>query len=99
MVNIYKLSDSSFYLSQKIPTLTTLLYQNTIHFLMEVPKKCPKCSSDMEQGQLLDNDYMTTVSQSWAKHATSFLGLGVKEARVIVSFRCKSCGFLENYAP
>ena len=67
--------------------------------IMEKIKKCPKCDSDMEMGELLDIGQATSTAQTWAKHATSFLGLGTKDARKISSYRCKSCGFIENYAP
>ncbi len=70
-----------------------------IHFFMGEIKKCPKCDSDMERGQLLDLGYATSKAQSWAKQASSVLGLGAKGERKIISFRCKSCGYLENYAP
>ncbi len=60
--------------------------------------KCPECDGEMESGQLVDNSYTVSGAQEWARHATSVLGIGKSKGIKIVSFRCKKCGFLKNFA-
>jgi predicted nucleic-acid-binding Zn-ribbon protein len=62
-------------------------------------RKCPKCNGDMEKGNLMDETYLSSAPQKWAKHATGFMGVGSKDTKKITSYRCKNCGFLENFAP
>ena len=59
--------------------------------------KCPKCDSEMEAGQLLDESYMTSGPQFWSKDASGILGLGVKGKRKMISFRCKKCGYIGDW--
>lgn len=51
----------------------------------------------MEKGELLDMNYVTSFSQKWAKRAGSFMGVGVKGAEKITFYKCKKCGYIENY--
>ena len=62
-------------------------------------KKCPECSGNMIAGQLIDQSYMTSGPQHWAKRASSILGIGLDQSHPIISFRCEKCGYLMNYAP
>ena len=66
---------------------------------MGEPKKCPKCSGNMEQGELIDQSYAVSGAQHWAESAASLLGIGVSGDVKIISYRCFDCGYLENYAP
>lgn len=75
---------------------------------------CPKCSGEFEKGFTLDEAYGRTGFSHWARgepHKSFWKG-GVKIPRKhdtfwtgkfdvlgIVTFRCTSCGFLEQYAP
>jgi len=51
----------------------------------------------MEKGQ--DQNMSLTEAKKWARHAGSFMGIGKTKSLNIISFRCTSCVFLENYAP
>lgn len=62
-------------------------------------KKCPECSGNMIAGQLIDQSYVTSGPQHWAKRASSFMGIGLDQSHPIISFRCEKCGYLKNYAP
>ena len=66
---------------------------------MEQERKCLKCNGDMEKGHLMDQTHLLSAPQKWAKHGTSSIGTGSKDTKRIISYRCKNCGFLENFAP
>jgi hypothetical protein len=66
---------------------------------MEEIRKCPKCNGDMEKGHLMDETDISSAPQKWAKHATGFMGVGSEDTKRIISYRCTSCGYLENFAP
>jgi hypothetical protein len=66
---------------------------------MEEPSKCSKCNGNMEKGYLMDQTHIMSGPQKWAKHGTSSMEIGSKDTKRIISYRCKSCGFLENFAP
>ena len=53
----------------------------------------------MVKGQLLGQNMSLTEEQEWARHAGILMGIGKTKSLNIISFRCTSCVFLENYAP
>lgn len=57
--------------------------------------KCPKCDGEMEEGRL--PGFPFGISQKWIQ-LTKFLTLKQVMIKEIKSFRCQSCGYLENYA-
>ncbi|MES2207256.1 MAG: PF20097 family protein [Pseudomonadota bacterium] len=66
--------------------------------------KCPKCSSQMVQGYVLELNDGRLSATSWISGAPekSFLygtNLKNKQNLPIESFRCEECSFLEFYAP
>lgn len=61
--------------------------------------KCTECSGKMVPGQLIDQSYVTSGPQHWAKKATSIMGIGLGHSYPIISYRCEKCGYLKNYAP
>ncbi len=66
--------------------------------------KCPKCKGEMELGMISDSygDVGNFHQQGkWSKKVKFVLNLfqaGLVEEKRIKSYRCKSCGYLENYA-
>ena len=59
--------------------------------------KCPKCNGEMDEGMIPEAHNMGTVLSSvWAKKLSFMKGLENKHS--IISYRCTSCGYLENYA-
>lgn len=50
------------------------------------------------RGELVDQSYAVSGAQEWAEKASGILGTGTSKGYPIVSFRCKNCGFLKNYA-
>lgn len=65
--------------------------------------RCPKCDGQMEEGYVLDHTYGTCVQARWiqGKPVRSFwfgLRLSGAEQRLVRSYRCTKCGFLESYA-
>ena len=62
-------------------------------------KRCPKCSGNMELGEIVDESYMVSGPQKWALQAESVAGFGKRGSVKIISYRCFKCGYLENFAP
>jgi hypothetical protein len=65
---------------------------------------CPKCASAMDDGFTLDNTYGGHLQAEWVEgepKRSFWTGLTVaKETRhPITTYRCRSCGYLESYAP
>lgn len=65
---------------------------------------CPKCQSQMVEGFVADEGYGTKHVSKWIEGAPekSFwtgLKIGNRRKLDIRTWRCRSCGFLENYAP
>ena len=66
-------------------------------------KSCPKCGRGMEQGFVVDaaDGSMPTVAH-WHREQPDRRWWGLKtvksERLAITSWRCTSCGLLENYA-
>jgi hypothetical protein len=67
-------------------------------------KTCPKCQSAMEEGFVLDQGadgrrhVGTWVPGAPEKSFWSGLSLKNRTPIEIATWRCRSCGFLENYA-
>ena len=66
-------------------------------------KTCPKCGRGMEEGFLVDaGDYGSQNVADWHRGQPEKRWWGLKtdkaEKRRISSWRCTSCGLLENYA-
>ena len=62
--------------------------------------KCPKCGGEMEEGFVADRSTSFNIAQSqyWGT-GTSMLEMGkLKDQKIVTTYRCKSCGFLESYA-
>lgn len=57
--------------------------------------KCPKCGGEFEEGFVKG---MTAYSgkEQWGKSVT-WMGT-VKNGLNVITYRCKKCGYLENYA-
>lgn len=67
------------------------------------PHSCPKCNGPMEQGFVLDNTYGGRIVSQWAAGAPEksfWFGTKLPAEKLIPigTFRCASCGFLEEYA-
>lgn len=67
-------------------------------------KSCPKCGRAMEDGFVIDKgDYDTPRIGAWhpGEPDKRWYGLKIDKARKkqIVTYRCTSCSYLENYAP
>ena len=65
---------------------------------------CPKCSTAMEPGFVLDQTYGANTQSSWIEGAPErsfWTGVKLKgrERIPLVTFRCPRCGYLESYAP
>ena len=67
-------------------------------------KTCPKCQSAMDEGFLLDSgESGRRLVGNWvpgAPEKSFWAGLSLKDRTPlpISSWRCRSCGLLENYA-
>ena len=71
--------------------------------MADSPERCPKCGGAMEQGFVVDNAHSSRIVSQWAAGAplTSFWeGLKVPGDKLVPigTYRCASCGFLEQYA-
>ncbi|PIZ64716.1 hypothetical protein CO051_06040 [Candidatus Roizmanbacteria bacterium CG_4_9_14_0_2_um_filter_39_13] len=65
-------------------------------------KKCPKCEGGMEEGFIPDYlNLMWDQKGTWKKSGQKIIRKATPEDyhdTKVVTFRCKSCGFLESYA-
>lgn len=66
-------------------------------------KSCPKCSSTMEEGFLIDaGDASMPDVADWHRGQPQKRWWGLKTSKAdrieITSWRCVGCGLLENYA-
>lgn len=64
---------------------------------------CPKCQSSMVEGFVLDNTYGGRAVSSWYEgkpEKSVWVGVKLRDKKPIeiATWRCKSCGVLENYA-
>ena len=69
------------------------------------PARCPKCSTSMEEGFLMDRSHRSSGKPSeWieGKPERSFW-FGTKtrgKSRIrVATYRCGRCGYLESFAP
>ena len=67
-------------------------------------KQCPKCSGSMAEGFVANVTHGGAGVSSWIEGAPqkskwTGLRLSGKARSEIASWRCRSCGFLEQYAP
>lgn len=65
--------------------------------------QCPKCKSGMEQGFVLDNTYGARIVSHWAAGAplkSIWVGTKLPDEKLVPvgTYRCSSCGYLEQYA-
>jgi hypothetical protein len=63
---------------------------------------CPKCSTKLDEGFILDDTYGGKVQSEWAEgKPLRSIWTGVKVAKdarhPVTTYRCESCGFLESY--
>lgn len=66
-------------------------------------RTCPKCQASMTEGFVIDQKEGGRAVSSWLEGAPDksiWVGvkLGGKTPIEIATWRCGSCGFLENYA-
>jgi hypothetical protein len=64
---------------------------------------CPRCNGGMEQGFQIDIGYGSKSVPKWVagEPQRSFwagLKLGGKDQLEVLTYRCRSCGYLESYA-
>ena len=65
--------------------------------------ECPRCSSSMEPGFIVDEGHGKKVVAKWAageprKSWWMGLKLGGTEQIEVATYRCRRCGYLESYA-
>ena len=66
-------------------------------------KQCPKCSSSMSEGFIVDHTQSGTAVAGWVegqpvKSVWTGLKLGGRARFDIAAWRCGRCGFIEYYA-
>ena len=71
--------------------------------MADAPQRCPKCGGGMEQGFVVDQAHNSRIVSQWvggAPEKSFWAGLKVPTEKLIPigTFRCSSCGFLEQYA-
>ena len=64
---------------------------------------CPRCSSSMEPGYVIDEGYGTRTVANWVagvpdRSMWTGLKLRGKDKLAITTYRCRRCGYLESYA-
>ena len=69
---------------------------------MAESKQCPKCSGMMTDGYIVDQGHGTATVPSWRegeprKSIWVGLKLGGTTPLEITTWRCRRCGYLENY--
>ena len=61
--------------------------------------KCPKCKGEMEEGVIFDRGHLNVLStQKFGTGIKGMLFRKIENEKNILSYRCKSCGYLESYA-
>lgn len=71
---------------------------------MELDKSCPKCSSVMQRGFILDHTaHSSQVVARWQPgepQKSFWVGVQTKDSPPyeIQAYRCTACGYLESYA-
>lgn len=66
-------------------------------------KTCPKCSGSMTEGFIVDHTHSSRSVSAWidgapVKSIWTGVKLRGKTPLEIATWRCGSCGYLENYA-
>ena len=64
---------------------------------------CPKCKGEMIQGFVMDNTHGGRLVSHWAEGSPQksfWFGTKMPDEKLVPigTFRCKLCGFLEEYA-
>lgn len=70
---------------------------------MEEYKQCPKCNGEMEEGYMHDSQNtwfdLITKKVQWVRGGKNLdKALNTQSKLPISTYRCKQCGYLENYA-
>lgn len=58
---------------------------------------CPKCGGEMVCGVMVDRSYTACEPQQWKEDCSNEEDM-YTDLYNVISYRCKECGFLENYA-
>ena len=71
--------------------------------MMPNTTNCPKCSSRMEEGYIVDHWQNAKTPESWVKgrpERSFWTGTKVsgRNQRRVETWRCTRCGYLESYA-
>jgi hypothetical protein len=66
-------------------------------------RTCPKCSTRMEEGFIMDRAYGENRQAKWVEgepQRSIWTGLKIpRDAQhPVVTYRCAACGYLESYA-
>ena len=64
---------------------------------MNQNNKCPKCGGEMEEGIATNKNANGHFIIEWGTKTSGVLK-NLENARQTLTYRCKSCGFLESYA-
>ena len=61
---------------------------------------CPKCNGKMENGFIIDRGQKQSYTAAWVQGTPQVGANGVNSepGSVVVTLRCKACGYLESYA-
>lgn len=61
---------------------------------------CPKCNGKMENGFIIDRGRTRNNLTTWVQGTpqADISGVNSEPGSVIVTMRCKACGYLESYA-
>jgi predicted nucleic-acid-binding Zn-ribbon protein len=69
-----------------------------------VINRCPKCSTTMEQGFILDRTHGAVLAAEWVAGVpdrsiwTGIRNLRKRPLYQVMTHRCPKCGFVESYA-
>lgn len=66
-------------------------------------RRCPKCTSSMEEGFIVDHTYGQQQQETWVEgppKRSFWQGISLRGAEQlsVITYRCSRCGFLEAYA-
>jgi predicted nucleic-acid-binding Zn-ribbon protein len=64
---------------------------------MNTDNKCPKCSGEFEEGIIASFTGMLSNEVKWGTGISKITG-ALENQQSIKNYRCKNCGYLENYA-
>ncbi len=62
--------------------------------------KCEKCGGEMEEGHIIEFDgSVIPIKEKWGTSAKAgWFGANIENKKTVFAYRCKSCGYLEQYA-